>query len=72
MSKKELVFHCEYAPSGRAKCRVCKGSIPKGQLRLATSQPFAEPSMPDEDVQVNKQRQIAAEAPKWCHADCFR
>ncbi|KFG31894.1 poly(ADP-ribose) polymerase and DNA-Ligase Zn-finger region domain-containing protein [Toxoplasma gondii RUB] len=73
MPAKEIVFHCEYAPSGRARCRVCSSSIPKGQLRLATSQPFAEPSLGDtEDVQVSKQRTIAAEAPRWCHANCFR
>ncbi|KEP64520.1 UNVERIFIED_CONTAM: poly(ADP-ribose) polymerase and DNA-Ligase Zn-finger region domain-containing protein [Hammondia hammondi] len=73
MASKEIVFHCEYAPSGRARCRVCSSSIPKGQLRLATSQPFAEPALGDtEDVQVSKQRTIAAEAPRWCHANCFR
>ncbi|PFH38752.1 poly(ADP-ribose) polymerase and DNA-Ligase Zn-finger region domain-containing protein [Besnoitia besnoiti] len=72
MSKKEIVFHCEYAPSGRARCRVCNSSIPKGQLRLATSQPFAEPAIPTDDTQLNKQRTIASEAPRWCHANCFR
>ncbi|CBZ49549.1 putative poly(ADP)-ribose polymerase domain-containing protein [Neospora caninum Liverpool] len=73
MPAKEIVFHCEYAPSGRARCRVCNSSIPKGQLRLGTGQPFAEPSLTDtEDVNINRQRTIAAEAPRWCHANCFR
>lgn len=70
---KEVVFHCEYAASGRAKCRVCLNSILKNSLRLAVSLPLAEPSLPEpQDEKVTKQRRIAAEAPQWCHANCFR
>eukprot|EP00070_Physeter_catodon_P036426 XP_028343320.1 poly [ADP-ribose] polymerase 1-like [Physeter catodon] len=72
-SSKEVVFHCEHAPSGRAKCRVCLNSISQGTLRLAVSMPSAEPSLPDpQNEKVTRQRRIAAEAPQWCHANCFR
>eukprot|EP00585_Thalassiosira_rotula_P005630 CAMPEP_0196151666 /NCGR_PEP_ID=MMETSP0910-20130528/34073_1 /TAXON_ID=49265 /ORGANISM="Thalassiosira rotula, Strain GSO102" /LENGTH=49 /DNA_ID= /DNA_START= /DNA_END= /DNA_ORIENTATION= len=36
MSENETTYVLENAPSGRAKCKKCKETIAKGELRIAT------------------------------------
>ncbi|KAJ8686796.1 hypothetical protein QAD02_022590 [Eretmocerus hayati] len=52
----DLPFRVEYAKSGRAGCKACKGNIAKDTLRLATlvQSPFHDGKME-----------------RWHHADCF-
>jgi hypothetical protein len=33
----QLVVRCEHAKSGRSQCRVCKGLIAKGEVRIGSA-----------------------------------
>ena len=36
----QLGVHVEHAKSGRSQCRVCKGEINKGEVRIGSACPF--------------------------------
>lgn len=61
-------FEVEYAKSGRAACKQCKGKIEQGALRLGIKQAAA--NVDSEDAAA-RQMAHTAEATKWHHVDCF-
>ncbi|XP_037929747.1 poly [ADP-ribose] polymerase-like, partial [Teleopsis dalmanni] len=52
----ELPFKTEYAKSGRASCKGCKGNISQGSLRIAA---MIQSAFHD------------GKSPNWFHASCF-
>ena len=54
--REELPYRTEYAKSGRAGCKLCKGPIPKDSVRMAVmvQSPFFD-----------------GKQPNWHHFDCF-
>jgi poly [ADP-ribose] polymerase 1 len=42
--------HAEHAPNGRARCRACDESIPKGELRVAFERTFEGPMGPQKSA----------------------
>lgn len=52
----DLPYRAEYAKSGRAKCKGCKGDIPKGDLRMAS---------------LTQSAFFDGKQANWFHQNCF-
>lgn len=65
--------HAELAPNGRARCRACDESIPKGELRVAFERTFEGPMGPQKaaaythphcvKAYLDREKELGREAP---------
>lgn len=76
MAAEELPFKAEYAKSGRAGCKLCKGNISKDSLRLAkmvqvcTSMPTSATCSRSRPPPLQSPF-FDGKQPNWYHYSCF-